>query len=236
MARTYKTLAKLAGTVAVVAALVLPAHAQEGLNGEEDESWLDTGVVWAPKIAPSVGCMPWESVVADGGYFLPGAAAARSEVGTENADFIQGSDGDGFISSYAGNDTVMGGEGDDVVISDSGDDLLFGGKGKDALFAGEGRDTLVAGAGDDELSAGVGSDLFVVGEGVDTILDFDAFEGQRIALPASAVEGYTCAADFVAAKMTIEERGIRLDLGNGNAVFLAEPPLFQDSAFVLIAE
>ena len=231
-----KTLTQLVGTVAMVAALSLPAYAQEGLNGEEDESWLDTGVVWAPKIVPSVGCNPWETVVANGGYFLPGAAAARSEVGTDNADFIQGGDGDDFLSTGGGNDTVMGGDGGDLVISETGDDLLFGGNGKDALFAAEGDDTLVAGAGDDELSAGIGADLFVVGEGVDTILDFDSFEGQKIALPASAVVGFECAADFIAARMTVEERGIRVDLGNGNAVVLMEPPLFQDSVFVLIAE
>lgn len=235
MARTYT---KLAGTVAMVAALALalPAAAQEGLNGEEDESWLDTGPVFVVEIGPSAGCTPWESVVADGGYFLPGAAAARTPDGTEGADFIQGGKGDDFVSTLAGNDTVLGSGGADTVISEGGADLLFGNDGDDGLFGGEDADTLVGGKGDDMLSAGAGADLFVVGEGLDTVIDFDGAEGQRIAIPASAAEGFTCAADFAAAKMTLGEDGVKVDLGVGASVLLPEPKNISDAVFVLIAE
>ena len=50
------------------------------------------------------------------------------------------------------------------------------------LIGGDGEDILVGGNGNDALSGGTGSDVFVYGEpssGHDTILDFDAAEGDR---------------------------------------------------------
>jgi Ca2+-binding RTX toxin-like protein len=217
-------------------ALALPAAAQEGLNGEEDESWLETGPAPVVEIGATVGCKPWKYVVADGGAFLPGAETHRSGSGTAQADFIEGGNGADAVSSLGGNDTVVGGDGPDTLMTEGGADLLFGGNGDDALFAGEGDDTLVAGPGDDVLSAGTGADLFVVGEGQDTILDFDGSQGQRIALPGSAVGGLSCTKDFVEQKVQITAEGVRVDLGAAGSVLLPEPRNLDGSSFVLIAK
>jgi hypothetical protein len=76
---------------------------------------------------------------------------------------------------------------DDVINSGDGADLLEGLSGNDLLRGGIGNDTLVGGLGNDTLVGSIGSDRFVLGagQGTDTIADFNAKEGDRIALLGS---------------------------------------------------
>jgi len=85
-------------------------------------------------------------------------------VGNAKANELKGSDGADEIKGLGGNDTLLGLGGDDKLSGGEGDDLLRGGAGKNTLLGGQ------------------GGDRFAMGEGTDTIVDFNAMEGDRIAL------------------------------------------------------
>jgi serralysin len=87
--------------------------------------------------------------------------------------------------------SVDGGSGNDIITGSSGDDVILGAAGNDALSGSSGNDTLTGGAGSDQLSGGGGADLFVYaaladskGANIDTIMDFQSLEGDRIDLSA----------------------------------------------------
>ncbi len=76
---------------------------------------------------------------------------------------------------------------DDVINGTDGNDLIEGLSGSDLLRGGLGNDLLRGGLGNDTLVGGLGSDRFVLaaGESTDTIIGFNAKEGDRIALLGS---------------------------------------------------
>ncbi|GAB5387660.1 MAG: hypothetical protein Alpg2KO_06280 [Alphaproteobacteria bacterium] len=93
-------------------------------------------------------------------------------------DVIDGGTGDDDLSGGDGNDTVNGGEGDDTISGDAGDDTLngdegddsiFGGAGKDVIDGGDGADTIEGGADDDTVTGGAGEDDIEGNEGADTL-------------------------------------------------------------------
>ena len=90
---------------------------------------------------------------------------------------------EGLIGS-GGDDTLAGDTGRNVLHGGLGDDALRGGMRSDSLNGGVGDDTLNGGRGSDVLSGGSGTDVFVFNDlsGSDRILDFGAFEGDRIDL------------------------------------------------------
>jgi hypothetical protein len=79
-------------------------------------------------------------------------------------------------------DVLIGYQESDELIGLSGDDILTGQGGRDYLSGGDGDDYLCGGLENDILEGGLGTDTFVVGFGVDLILDFNACEGDRVAM------------------------------------------------------
>ena len=99
-------------------------------------------------------------------------------LGSGEANWVHGNQGDDVLYGYAGDDTLMGGQqndqlwggGDrDVLFGDAGDDRLNGDSGDDQLFGGEGQDRAQGGVGNDLLQGNVGADSVVGGEGQDTL-------------------------------------------------------------------
>ncbi|NES75569.1 MULTISPECIES: calcium-binding protein [unclassified Okeania] len=84
-------------------------------------------------------------------------------------DEVNGNNEQDFIIGGAGNDTLRGGKDRDLVVGGPGDDLLLGDRGADGLIGNEGADTFGLFADD-------------TGDGPDLLLDFDAAEGDRLAL------------------------------------------------------
>uniref|UniRef100_A0A7C3PDL9 Calcium-binding protein n=1 Tax=Oscillatoriales cyanobacterium SpSt-418 TaxID=2282169 RepID=A0A7C3PDL9_9CYAN len=89
------------------------------------------------------------------------------------------------------NNVVRGFDGADVINGQGGNDTLYGLEGNDLLRGGIGNDLLYGDAGNDRLVGGLGADQFVfrTGEpfeagdlGIDTIVDFNGAEGDKIAL------------------------------------------------------
>lgn len=124
---------------------------------------------------------------------LTGAAGADTLRGGDGGDMVYGNQGADALYGEDGADTLFGGQDADLIYGNAADDLLYGnlgadalygGAGADTLYGGQGDDTLVGGAGDDVLAGNLGADRFVI-SGSDSIVDFDAAEGDRIAAAAA---------------------------------------------------
>ncbi|MEM9771298.1 MAG: hypothetical protein AAF889_06825 [Cyanobacteria bacterium P01_D01_bin.73] len=148
-----------------------------------------------------------------------GTTSAEELIGSQGSDFllslagadvITGQDGNDVLFGGEGQDTISGENGDDIINGNTGDDLLRGGPGadyirggqnNDQLFGDGGNDLLVGDRGTDILTGGAGADTFVLRtdraevvetlQEADQITDFNAAEGDRIALtrefPVSAL-------------------------------------------------
>jgi Ca2+-binding RTX toxin-like protein len=93
-------------------------------------------------------------------------------------DFASGGPGDDFIEFLDCGGTAYGDSGDDELIG--GEDArveLHGGSGNDKLEAAFGGDKLFGESGHDTLIGGQGETFFSCGPGTDTIIGFDAAEG-----------------------------------------------------------
>ncbi|WP_207460951.1 hypothetical protein [Azospirillum sp. SYSU D00513] len=137
---------------------------------------------------------------------LYGGRDSDALYGGRDDDLLNGDIGADSLAGDIGNDLLVGNVGTDRMYGNAGFDTLFGGRDDDTLFGGQGDDWLSGDLGNDRLSAdlgndrltgGSGADLFVfaAGGGRDTITDFDAAAGDRIALAAGL--GYTVAANGV---------------------------------------
>ncbi|HEY0847977.1 MAG TPA: calcium-binding protein, partial [Noviherbaspirillum sp.] len=86
---------------------------------------------------------------------------ASPQMGTANADQLNGTNADDFLTGYGG------------------DDAFFGQAGADWLYGGGGSDTLDGGSGNDFLLGGDGSDVYLFGPGAgqDTIVESDNLGG-----------------------------------------------------------
>ena len=105
--------------------------------------------------------------------------------GASTAVTVIGGSASSTHSGAAGDDYLSGGAGDDLLYGLQGNDTLDGGTGNDLLVGGAGDDILIGGLDDDQLTGGSGADTFTwkAGDlGKDSILDFNATEGDRIDL------------------------------------------------------
>ena len=108
-------------------------------------------------------------------------------VGQSGDDILNGRGKGDELLGNQGQDTLNGSSGSDTLKGGGGADELSGGNGGDDLFGDKGNDTLDGGRGSDELTGGANADTFQfnvahAGTGVDTITDYDAAEGDVIAL------------------------------------------------------
>lgn len=72
--------------------------------------------------------------------------------GTDQADWLNGSNGNNMFEGGAGDDTLNGNGGDDVLWAGFGNDTVLGGKGNDELVGGRGDDALDGGTGKDTVN------------------------------------------------------------------------------------
>lgn len=147
--------------------------------------------------------------------------------GGDGRDFLRGDAGDDLLDGGYGRDLLRGGDGSDDLYGGGDNDRLFGEDGRDnlsgdagsdKLFGGAGRDVLSGGADRDRLTGGADADIFVFasGDGQDAVRDFDAAEGDRIALN---VEGIDSFADVLSAAAD-SRVGVILDLGGTDTLTL----------------
>ncbi|MBP2303058.1 M10 family metallopeptidase [Azospirillum picis] len=119
----------------------------------------------------------------DGSDLLFGGLDADTLEGGDGSDRLNGDNGGDLLSGNRGADVLFGNAGSDTLFGGGDDDRLYGGRDGDLLFGDRGADTLAGNLGADTLSGGGGADLFRFdgGDGADTVLDFDAGTGDRLA-------------------------------------------------------
>ena len=102
------------------------------------------------------------------------------------------------VTAGQANDTVNGDGNANLLDGQNGNDTLNGNAGNDILRGGNGDDRLTGGLGNDNLTGAAGNDTFVFTDswGIDTIVDFDVSDLERIDL--SALSNITDFADLVA--------------------------------------
>ena len=97
--------------------------------------------------------------------------------GTDENDYIIGTDKGETINAYAGNDYVVPKKGADIINLGSGDDILIKGAGNKTINADSGKNIIYLGDGDNIVNMGTGSDTIHSGTGNNTInfksLSFD---------------------------------------------------------------
>ncbi|MBE7380037.1 MAG: serine hydrolase [Leptolyngbya sp. SIO1E4] len=98
-----------------------------------------------------------------------GNSASGPTYGTEDWDFLTGSDQKDQLYGRGGSDFLSGAAGDDTLFGNQDSDLLWGGNGHDFLNGGEAADGLIGAAGDDTLIGGSGDDWLWGGRGQDTL-------------------------------------------------------------------
>lgn len=123
--------------------------------------------------------------------------------GNNNANVLNGGDGNDDVFGQGGNDFLYGGRGIDFMGGGFGDDIMYGGDGNDNMGAGEGNDKLYGGNGDDTFTeatsgsynginyadGGAGIDTLELGVGVGYDYDFDLSGGKiRIAEQSGGVD------------------------------------------------
>jgi Ca2+-binding RTX toxin-like protein len=79
--------------------------------------------------------------------------------GSENSDFIQGTQYNDKIIGGAGDDHLFGGDGNDIIDGGLGNDMLLGENGDDTLIGGDGDDMLMGFGGSNSLNGGDGDDM-----------------------------------------------------------------------------
>jgi Ca2+-binding RTX toxin-like protein len=94
---------------------------------------------------------------------------------TDEADALDGAEGDDCLFLGDGADVAAGGDGADDLRGGPDDDTLTGGAGADTLLGGDGNDSLVGSPGDAELEGGAGDDTITATDDG----DFEAPEIER---------------------------------------------------------
>jgi len=98
--------------------------------------------------------------------------------GTDENDFLVGTNGDDVICGGEGNDTIIGAQGDDVICGGPGNDILIGNEGYDIIEGEDGDDflegdrevdVLQGGNGNDVIQGDLGNDFLFGGSGQDSL-------------------------------------------------------------------
>jgi Ca2+-binding RTX toxin-like protein len=99
---------------------------------------------------------------------VPCGVEGKTEIGTDGADTVIGTDRGDRLSGAAGDDTVNGLKGsdclygnrdNDVINGDTGDDLIRAGRNKDKVNGGDGDDNIRLQEGPDKGNGGPGDDV-----------------------------------------------------------------------------
>ncbi|HYZ48487.1 MAG TPA: M10 family metallopeptidase C-terminal domain-containing protein, partial [Sphingomonas sp.] len=191
----------------------LPAHAQslllEKSNGEHALMLWAEPDIWNETTDKAIAVAPTASVVTFAGPVdvrvydpLAGdqpiatyAHVTKVQVAlSDHPVVIEVAGGTGAVTApatYAPPITMTGTANADTLAGRGGDDTLKGMGGDDRIDGGAGADIIIGGAGADRLTGGAGADLFTYktageshGLARDTILDFNAADGDRIDLSA----------------------------------------------------
>ena len=163
--------------------------------------------------------------------------------GGEGRDTILGGAGDDEISGGGGRDWIAGGRGYDLIDGGDGRDTIFGGGGGDRIDGGDGRDWISGGSGDDMIAGGLGDDdirggsgddtiFFASGDGEDVIRGFDRQGDDRFVLAVEGIDDF----DDVLDVASQERRGVELDFGDGDSIFLSGTRLsaLDESDFIFV--
>jgi trimeric autotransporter adhesin len=114
-------------------------------------------------------------------------------IGSTQADYLAGFDG---------NDLMTGGDGDDFIFGLAGNDQLFGGAGQDRLFGGDGNDFYEGNQGDDLIidRSTISSDVYrySLGDGTDEITDYGGID--RIELGVGITPGQVTVNNYSGAR------------------------------------
>ena len=98
-----------------------------------------------------------------------------------------------FIGYGTQIESAKGGTGNDTIKGNSAANYLFGFDGNDNIDGGAGNDQIEGGRGNDTLKGGAGGDTFIFRSPfdgtIDTLLDFNAAEGDRIQLDHNIFTG-----------------------------------------------
>ena len=101
--------------------------------------------------------------------------------------------GQAFIGYGTQIESAKGGTGNDTIKGNSAANYLFGFDGDDNIDGGAGNDQIEGGRGNDTLKGGAGGDTFIFRSPfdgtIDTLLDFNAAEGDRIQLDHNIFTG-----------------------------------------------
>lgn len=137
--------------------------------------------------------------------------------GGQDQDLIYGEDGEDLLNGNFGNDTVLGGNGGDTVRGGQGDDDLFGDSGNDFLIGDLGADNMTGGSGADSFVFRSDDTTFDISR-ADVVLDFNVFEGDRIALQSNVnffLDDSTDLSNIFFAGTSAPDTVIRLNDSNG---------------------
>ncbi|HSV03407.1 MAG TPA: NF038122 family metalloprotease [Phenylobacterium sp.] len=104
--------------------------------------------------------------------------------GSGGGDWLVGGQGNDLITAHAGQNILYGNLGNDTLNGGSGGELMRGGQGDDSITGGIGNDWISGDRGSDTITGGAGADVFhsFSGAGLDVVLDFHAWEGDRVQL------------------------------------------------------
>ena len=146
--------------------------------------------------------------------------------GGNDDDLLRDFDGLGGQFGGSGNDTLLSGDDAGRFFGGGGNDSIEAGGGDDVISGGGGFDLINSGAGNDQIFGDFNADTFVFadGDGIDTIGDFDAFNGlERIDL--SGVSAITSLADLNLGSAslgaaTFDGSDVVIDTGGSNSIRL----------------
>jgi Ca2+-binding RTX toxin-like protein len=150
-----------------------------------------------------------DNITLGGGDDLLDAAGGNDFVDAgEGSDSVLGFDGDDTIDGGNGNDSLQGNVGNDSISGGDGNDILYGGRDNDILDGGSGDDFVSGDRGSDVLTGGAGADIFNFGGfggdvpqlGLDTLVDFNLAEGDKIRLDKQVFFGTDTARQIDAAE------------------------------------
>lgn len=115
--------------------------------------------------------------------------------GTNNSEYLEGTDYDDKVYAGAGDDSVDGWNGRDTLYGEAGNDSLYGGRNDDTLVGGSGNDHLYGQDDNDILNGGAGNDELDGGYGQDTADYSDAHHSVLASIDKGYARGIDVGSD-----------------------------------------